>query len=201
MSLVVVPDACVLFPAPLRDTILRAAQEDLYQVRFTEEILEEVRRNLVKHEIMPPEKAQYLIAAISKHFEGSFVSPRKSLIKSMPNHPKDRHVLAAAVASKAGIIVTSNLKDFPNDLLAQYEVEAQSPDVFLTDLFHSDIERMARALVKQASALRKPSMTVPEVLERLKLHAPQFVDLVNKEFTQRNEHFGLRLPASERDVR
>lgn len=48
MAIVVVLDACVLFPASLRDTLLRAAKADLYRLHLTEEILEEVRRNLIK---------------------------------------------------------------------------------------------------------------------------------------------------------
>lgn len=53
----VVLDACVLFPASLRDTLLRAADADLYRVHLTADILEEVRRNLVKKG-MQEQKAQ-----------------------------------------------------------------------------------------------------------------------------------------------
>jgi len=48
LSLTAVLDACVLFPASLRDTLLRAANADLYGMRLTDEILEEVSRNLIK---------------------------------------------------------------------------------------------------------------------------------------------------------
>jgi hypothetical protein len=37
---IVVLDACVLVPAVLSDLLLRAAAEDLYQVRWTADILE-----------------------------------------------------------------------------------------------------------------------------------------------------------------
>jgi hypothetical protein len=43
----VVLDACVLFPASIRDTLLRAADAGLYRVYWSELILEEVRRNLI----------------------------------------------------------------------------------------------------------------------------------------------------------
>ena len=44
---VVVLDANVLFPFTLRDTLLRAAAAELYQVRWTGRILDEMARNLV----------------------------------------------------------------------------------------------------------------------------------------------------------
>lgn len=53
-----------------------------------------------------------------------------------PDHPKDRHVLAAAVVCGAQTIVTFNLKDFPEDALVHWNVEAQSPDEFLIHQYH-----------------------------------------------------------------
>src|SRR5690348_10636939 len=102
---IVVLDACVLFPASLRDTLLRVADAGLYRVQLTEDILEEVRRNLIKKG-MAEAKAQKLISVLKTEFEEAFVTEHKQLIASMPNHEKDRHVLAAAVCCKAQIIVT-----------------------------------------------------------------------------------------------
>ncbi len=65
---IVVIDANVLFPFTLRDTILRAAAEDFYQLRWTTEILDEMERNLVSTGTMPLEKALRLRAAMEKYF-------------------------------------------------------------------------------------------------------------------------------------
>jgi len=48
-SIGVVLDACVLFPGSLRDVILRAAEADLYRLCLIDQILEEMRRNLVEN--------------------------------------------------------------------------------------------------------------------------------------------------------
>lgn len=181
MSLIVVLDACVLFPASLRDTLLRAAAAELYRIQITDEILEEVSRNLIKKR-MPEDKAQRLVAMIQEHFGEAFVTHHRPLIASMPNDLKDRHVLAAAVACRAQVIVTQNLKDFPQDQLAPFEVEAQSPDKFLEHLYHLDHELVAEILLQQAENLHSPSMTVLEVLDTLKLHVPVFANLIRKEF-------------------
>ncbi len=55
----------------------------------------------------------------------------------MTNDPKDRHVLAAAVMSQSQIIVTDNLRDFPGEALAPFNLESYSADQFLTLLFDS----------------------------------------------------------------
>jgi predicted nucleic acid-binding protein len=109
-SITVVLDANVLFPASLRDTLIRAGQRDLYQMQWTLEILEEVRRNLVKAKRVEPTKAQHLINTLITVFPRAIVTEDyQALIPLMRNDVKDQHVLAAAVACKAQIIVTSNL--------------------------------------------------------------------------------------------
>src|SRR5579885_2357699 len=43
----------------------------------------------------------------------------------------DRHVLAAAIQGNADVIVTFNLRHFPEEALAPYQIEAIHPDDFL----------------------------------------------------------------------
>jgi hypothetical protein len=177
-SFKVVLDACVLIPAPLRDTLLRAADAGLYRVQLTDDILEEMRRNLISQIGLSRDKAQRVATVIKKEFPEAFVTEHKLLIKAMPINAKDRHVLAAAVVTTSQVIVTNNLKDFPPDSLAPFHIEAQSPDDFLVHLFHLSTENMIRILAEQAKDLYKPSKSLPELLEILKLHAPTFVYLV-----------------------
>lgn len=71
----------------------------------------------------------------------------------MPNHPKDRHVLAAAVTAGAETIVTFNLKDFRTQHTAQAQVRAVHPDAFLADLYALYPEHMVAIIGAQAAAL------------------------------------------------
>jgi predicted nucleic acid-binding protein len=171
--IVAVLDACVLFPAALRDTLLRTAQRGLYRVCWSAEILEEVHRNLVK-ERLTGEQAHKLLNAMRTAFPGALIREYESLIVSMPNDPKDRHVLAAAVKAQAQIIVTYNLKDFPAAALAPLNVQPQSPDVFLTHLLDLYPEVIKEVVLAQAQILYKPPQTPQDVLNKLVLHAPTF---------------------------
>lgn len=46
-SFSVVYDACVLYPAPLRDLLMRLAMTDFYGARWTQQIHEEWMRNVL----------------------------------------------------------------------------------------------------------------------------------------------------------
>ena len=59
-----------------------------------------------------PEKARYREAAMREFFPHAIIENYEHLVAEMKNHPKDRHVLAVAVASNADYVVTFNLKDF-----------------------------------------------------------------------------------------
>src|SRR5438270_3712691 len=152
----VVLDACVIFSAPVRDTLFRAAGAGLYRMHFTDDILEEVRRSLINRQKMTEDKAQNLISTMRKEFPESFVTGYNILIPSMTNATGDRHVLAAAVRCNAQVIVTQNTKDFPADCLSPFDIDTQTPDEFLVHLYHLAPETMAQIIIEQAGDLYKP---------------------------------------------
>jgi len=178
-------DACVLIPAPLRDTLLRAVEGGFYRLHWSEEILEEVRRNLVGERMTTESDAQDLIDTMRLAFPEALTRGHQQLVPQMTNDPKDRHVLAVAVMTRSQVIVTANLRDFSEASLAPFGVEAQSPDAFLSSLFESDPRSLVMLIEDQAAALKDPPMTVDEVLDELVDHAPRFVQFI-REYRARN---------------
>lgn len=134
-------------------------------------------RNLVTTGVVPEEKAQRLRAIMEREFPEARVAGHEHLIAAMKNHAKDRHVAAAAVKAGAQVIVTANLKDFrelPNG------IEAQSPDVFLSNLFDLDPDGFVELLREQAADLVSPPMTFDDLLDRLGRNAPDMVAAVRQ---------------------
>jgi predicted nucleic acid-binding protein len=171
----VVLDANVLFPFTLRDTLLRAAAAGYFQLYWSDEILDEARRNLVGRGVMNEEQAERLFSTMRKAFPEAAVNDFESLIDGMPNHEKDRHVAAAAVKAGAQVIVTFNRKDF-RDL--PEGLEAHSPSTFLTDLLDLDPAGVIDLLTKQAAALKRPQKTLDLLLDGLGKTVPGFVEQV-----------------------
>lgn len=163
----VILDSCVIFPMPLCDTLLRAAETDLYIVHFSQEILDGATRNLVKNGKMTDAKAARFQTMIKNTFPEAMVEVPPSLVEAMTNHPGDRHVLAAAIIANAKIIVTDNLKHFPKKALEPYGIEVQHPDVFLNQLFDNDPESIVEVIRQQAEELKKPPLTVAELIDKL----------------------------------
>ena len=78
--------------------------------------------------------------------------------------PDDRHVLAAAIQAEAEVIVTFNLKDFPDSILKYHNIEAKHPDEFLVALLKSEPVLLCEAIKKQRAGLRNPPKTADELL-------------------------------------
>lgn len=178
----VVLDACVLIPASLRDTLLRAAERGMYRLHWSDLILEEVSRNLVKRGMTSFDDAKDLTDVMRQFFAEAMVRNFEALVPCMTNDEKDRHVLAVAVMSKSQVIVTSNIQDFPLAALDPFGIEAQTPDEFLTHLLDLNPRSLVKILTEQAQDLDNPPMSVQEVLEDLALHAPGFVDIISSYF-------------------
>jgi hypothetical protein len=116
-QILAVLDTCVLFPAPIYNTLLYIAFHRVYQPIWTDLILEELRRTMLTDGHRSPDQVERRLRAMTASFEPGANLDRqgivyRALIDRMPNHPKDRHVLAAAVAIEADFLVTENRKDF-----------------------------------------------------------------------------------------
>lgn len=173
----VVVDACALIPVTLCDTLLRAAAAGFFQIYWSEEILEETRRNLVRQLGLPEDGATRRCEAMRRAFREAMVTGYESYVTVMENHPKDRHVAAAALKVGAQVIVTSNLRDFRR---LPEGIEAQSPDDFLCNLFGLAPDRMLAIVKEQAAALRRPPVSFEQVLGGLGTVVPDFAAAVKQ---------------------
>jgi len=88
----------------------------------------------------------------------------------------DRHIVAAAIRTRADVIVTFNLKDFPSASLAGFGIEAQHPDEFVSHLIDLAPGAVCAAAKRQREGLRSPPKSVEEYLDALsRQHLPETV--------------------------
>jgi hypothetical protein len=168
-SLTVLYDACLLYPAPLRDLFMRLALTDLFRARWTEQILDEWVRNVRQDRPdLDPERLERTRRLMNLHVRDALVTGYEDLIPALylPD-PDDRHVLAAAIRCHASIILTFNHRDFPAPALEPYDLEVQSPDTFLTHLITLHPAVVFRTLKEQREALKNPPVGPVAFLDRL----------------------------------
>jgi hypothetical protein len=143
-------------------------------VRWTAAILEEAQRNLIADR-GDEEQIRRRFTMLREHFEDWEITGYEDLIASMRCDEKDRHVLTAAVRCGANQIFTANVKDFPGASLVPYDIEVVTPDAFLLNALHLYPRATAEVLQAQASALRRPAMTIETLLSGLaRCGAPEF---------------------------
>lgn len=171
-------DACVLLPYQLCDLLLRLAEDGMYEPLWSVEILDEVERNLVTKFDRTPTQVHRRLGHMRSAFPHAMVDNYADLISVMTTHPKDRHVLAAAVRGGAATIVTANTKDFPESALTSYDIEAVHPDVFLQDQLDLDPNRVLRCIAQQRTDYTRPVLTLDEFYRSLQPTVPTFANQV-----------------------
>ena len=168
-SFTAVYDACVLYPAPLRDFLMWLALSGRFRARWTKEIHCEWKRNLLKNRTdLTMEQLDRTSDLMDRAIPEACVIDYEDLVTGLTLPDRDdRHVLAAAIRCGAGVIVTFNLKDFPDVLLAPFGIEAQHPDEFVENLFHLDPSAVVAAAQRQRQQLKNPVMDIESFLNLL----------------------------------
>lgn len=162
-------DTCVLVPIVGADLLLRLADAGLFRPLWSAEILGELRRVLIEvHPDLASGGADRRIAMMTSAFMDASVHGWEPLIPKLElPDPNDSHVLAAAIAGRADLIVTNNLRDFPPATLTTHGLEAQSLDDFLLNQLDLSPDTTLLALQRQAAAASRPPLTHAELLSNL----------------------------------
>jgi len=183
-SFAVILDACVLYPAPLRDLLVELAQAGLYRALWTASIHEEwmsaVRRDRPDIPVEALERTRQLMDA---HADHCLVTGYEGIIGrlALPD-PGDRHVLAAAIVGRVEAIVTFNKTDFPDEVLGSFGMEAIHPDDFLSGQIDLDRAPVVTAVRRVRARLRNPPRTAREYLDALvKQRLPATVSLLEQD--------------------
>lgn len=167
-------DATVLYPVTLRNLLMRLTLSGLFQARWPAHVHEEwIRAVLRDRPDVPIDKLHRVRDLMDLHAGDSLVIGYEPLIGSLSlPDPDDRHVLAAAIVARADVIITHNLRHFPEHSLAPYNIEAQRPDAFVRHLIDLSPVLVVDTVRAQQARLVNPPVTLTallNVLERLGL--------------------------------
>jgi hypothetical protein len=184
--LIAVYDACVLYPAFLRDFLIRLAihgrRQGVMRAKWTGRIHREWIRAVLRDRPDLPRGALLRTRQLmDQHVRGSRVHgyQRWEQRLTLPD-PNDRHVLAAALACVADVIVTFNTKDFPPEVLSPFHMAAVTPDSFVHQLMDSGIAVATAA--EHRAALTRPSLSPAAYLEALHRDGlPEIADVLQAE--------------------
>ncbi len=166
-------DTCVLYPTVMREMLIGAARAGLFEPLWSERILGEWARAARK---LGPEGvavAEGEIARLKAEFPGAIVSPGQGLTARLylPD-PNDIHVLAAAIAGHADLLLTLNNADFPRHILAEEGIARDGPDGFLLSLMRAQPQTMipvAQAVQREAERLSGAPWPLRKLLKKARL--------------------------------
>ncbi|OFA05885.1 putative toxin-antitoxin system toxin component, PIN family [Duganella sp. HH101] len=160
-------DACVLYPAPLRDLLISLAVEGVFRARWTNTIQAEWMRNLsANRPDLRRDALDRTIATMNEVVDDCLIENFEYLIEKLilPD-PNDRHVLAAAIIGHADAIVTFNLKDFPETDTRLHGIEILHPDDFVVAQYELDPIRVLKTIKAVRERLKSPPKTAQEIIE------------------------------------
>jgi len=170
--LVAVCDACVLYSITMADLLTSLGEAGLYHPRWTHEIHEEWIRNLLESRgrggTGTREKLEARRDAMIEAVEGSLIEDYEDLIPTLTlPDADDRHVLAAAIKAEAELILTINLKDFPQQTLAAQNLTAKHPDDFISELLRTDQEAVVDVVREMRARRKRPPISAADFLAQL----------------------------------
>jgi len=169
---IVVLDACVLYPPSLRDLLLTLAALDAFDIRWSVPILDELARNVLEDnpEVDADHFTRHTLGRMRAAFPEAMTAVDQVIVESLDNDPKDRHVAAIAISSRADGIVTLNVKDFRSRGLADAGIAILTPGKLLDGVLDLSPELAVLALRHLASRWEDPPRTPREITTDLAVH-------------------------------
>ena len=161
-------DTNVIYPVIIRDLLLWFAYYDMYTPKWSNHIFDEWK-DVMHRKGVSPDESEKRTLNMNNAFPDALVTHYETLIEhlELPDE-KDRHVLAAAIKTNAHVIVSNNIKDFPEDVLDKYGLKIKTPDDFLTDIIDLNTEIAIEAFKEMVLNKKNPELDEYEVLDCLR---------------------------------
>jgi predicted nucleic acid-binding protein len=170
VTFICVLDTNVIYPIEIRDLLFWLAYYDLYTPKWSDHIFDEWKAVMIRKGVSD-EEADKRVNKANQAFPDALVTNYSGLIKTLElPDMKDCHVLAAAIKTNANVIVTNNIKDFPEEYLASFGLSAKTADDFLTDIIDLNPERAVAAFKEMVLNRKDPDQDEFEVLTILRKH-------------------------------
>ena len=166
-------DANVLYPTVMREILLGAAKAGFYRPLWSPRLIEEWMRAAERRSAADRALAEGDAARVRTSFPKAMVTPGEGLLARLwlPD-PADIHVLAAAIAGNADLIVTQNARDFPRNVLREEGLERIDADGLLMGFWQADPDRMAgvvESVRAEAERLSGEDWPVRKLLKKARL--------------------------------
>lgn len=166
-------DTCVLYPTVMREMVLGAADEGLFTPLWSPRILEEWARATIKLGPAAEAISRGEIALLGARWPNASVMPNEGDMRRLwlPDE-NDIHVLAAAIAGGADVLLTLNNADFPRHTLAEEGLRRESPDLFLKAFVDTDPDKIARVadrVLAEAIRLSGEDWTIRRLMKKARL--------------------------------
>lgn len=180
MAYVALLDASVLHPWVVCDLLLRLAERGLYRPAWSAEILDELVESLIRRQPEHAERFRRRRERMEAAFAEAMTHRSSQFLTAVPEEVDagDRHVVAAAFAARADVIVTNNVRHFAPERLAESGVLVHTADEFLVHQWWLDPQGVIDEIAAMAAATSRPALSVAQVLESLRRQGPDFVRLV-----------------------
>jgi predicted nucleic acid-binding protein len=166
----VLADTNVLYPFSLMDLMLALSQDRIHTLLWSDRLLDEWERVIVREQHRSPQAAAAIATAIRDYFPENRIpeADYKHLLADLEGpDPDDLHHAAAAAAGRATTLITWNLADFPATTLGPLGITATDPDTYLCSLFERDPTEVTATLRRMATEKRRPPMTTGDLLDAL----------------------------------
>jgi len=166
-------DTCVIYPTVMRQMLLGVAGQGAYTPLWSARIIEEWQRAAQKLGPDGVAQAQSEAVMLKASWSKAEVTWRPSLENRLwlPD-PADTHVLAAAIAGSADVIVTLNAKDFPRNILTEEGLSRIDPDAFLHGFWQSQpetVQWVADRVLNEAIRLSGKNWEMRALLKKARL--------------------------------
>ena len=169
-------DANVLYPTVMREVVLGVARAGGFEPQWSPRILEEWARAAARLGPQAEAQARGEIALLEAAWpRATLRHPPELETRLWLPDPADIHVLAAAIAGSSDMIMTSNAKDFPRNILAEEGLNRVDPDGYLQGCAEADAARVlpvAQAVLAEARRLSGEDWTLRRLMKKARL--PRF---------------------------